>query len=130
MIDVSETLSNKIDDALRPLGITRSFRSYRALRECIIRICEQEDRLEAVQKECYEPIAETQHCKWKAIQGVVCRAAKLAWEVNPDAVRVMAVYPLTGRPSAVQFLEMVYNAVVRGCLKRVAVAQKVAQIIY
>lgn len=83
--------------AFRPLGITRSFRSYRALRECIIRICEQED-----------------HCKWKAIQGVVRRAAKLAWEVNPDAVRVMAVYPLTGCPSAVQFLEMVYNAVVRG----------------
>ena len=51
MIDVNETLSNKIDDVLRPLGITRSFRSYRALRECIIRICEQEDRLEAVQKE-------------------------------------------------------------------------------
>lgn len=66
MIDVNETLSNKIDDVLRPLGITRSFRSYRALRECIIRICEQEDRLEAVQKEIYEPIAETQHCKWKA----------------------------------------------------------------
>ena len=114
MIDVNETLSNKIDDVLRPLDITRSFRSYRALRECIIRICEQEDRLEAVQKELYEPIAETQHCKWKAIQGVVRRAAKLAWEVNPDAVRVMAVYPLTGCPSAVQFLEMVYNAVVRG----------------
>ena len=58
MIDVNETLSNKIDDVLRPLGITRSFRSYRALRECIIRICEQEDRLEAVQKEIYEPIAD------------------------------------------------------------------------
>lgn len=70
--------------------------------------------LEAVQKEIYEPIAETQHYKWKAIQGVVRRAAKLAWEVNPDAVRVMAVYPLTGCPSAVQFLEMLYNAVVRG----------------
>ena len=26
MIDVNETLSNKIDDVLRPLGITRSFR--------------------------------------------------------------------------------------------------------
>lgn len=59
----------------------------------------QTGRLEAVQKEIYEPIAETQHCKWKAIQGVVRRAAKLAWEVNPDAVRVMAVYPLTGCPS-------------------------------
>ena len=62
----------------------------------------------------FDTFAETQHCKWKAIQGVVRRAAKLAWEVNPDAVRVMAVYPLTGCPSAVQFLEIVYNAVIRG----------------
>lgn len=115
MMDVkTESLNLKIDDVLRPLGITRSFRAYRALRECVVLICEQEDRLEAVQKEIYEPVAETQHCKWPAIQSAVRRASKLAWEVNPDAVRRLAGYPLTGCPSAVQFLEMVYNAVVRG----------------
>ena len=118
MTDVQNvTLSAKIDDVLRPLGITRSFRSYRALRECIVRICNQEERLEAVQKEIYEPVAEMQHCKWPAIQSAVRRAAKLAWEVNPDAVRELAGYPLTGCPSAVQFLEMVYNAVARSSSK-------------
>ena len=53
----TETLNLKIDDVLRPLGVTRSFRSYRTLRECITLIFEQEDRLESVQKEIYEPVA-------------------------------------------------------------------------
>ena len=69
---------------------------------------------ETVQKEIYEPIAEAQHCKWPAIQSAVRRAAKLAWEVNSAGVQALAGYPLPGCPSAVQFLEMVYNAVVRG----------------
>lgn len=105
---------NDVDSILRPLGVTRNVKSYRALRECIFRICEQEDRLEAVQKEIYEPVAEAQHCQWSAIQSAVRRAAKLAWEINPVGVQKLAGYPLTDCPSAVQFLEMVYNAVVRG----------------
>ena len=37
-----------------------------------------------------------------------------AWTINPERVQTLAGYPLTGAPSAVQFLEMLYNAVVRG----------------
>lgn len=107
-------LAFKIDAVLRPLGVTHASRSYRALHECVTLICDQEDRLEAVQKEIYEPVAETQRVKWVAVQSAVRRAAKLAWETNPERVRELAGYPLTGCPSAVQFLEMVYNAVVRG----------------
>lgn len=107
-------MSPELDAILRPLGITRSSRSYRTMCECIALICEQEDRLEAVQKEIYEPIAEQQNVKWVAVQSAVRRAAKLAWEINPAAVQQLAGYPLTGCPSAVQFLEMVYNGVVRG----------------
>ena len=77
-------------------------------------ICEQEDRLEAVQKEIYIPISDQRRCKWSAIQSAVRRAAEKAWALNPEGVQQLAGYPLTGAPSAVQFLEMLYNAVVRG----------------
>lgn len=110
----STELKCKIDTVLRPLGITHASRSYRALCACVALIYEQEDRLEAVQKEVYEPIAEQQNVKWVAVQSAVRRAAKLAWQTNPERIRELAGYPLTGCPSAVQFLEMVYNAVVRG----------------
>ena len=114
MLDVkTKESSAQIDAVLRPLGITRSSKSYRALCECIQLICEQEDRLEAVQKEIYTPVAEQRHCKWQAVQSAVRRAAKSAWELSPERVQELAGYPLSGAPSAVQFLEMLYNAVVR-----------------
>ena len=109
-----DSLSARVNDVLRPLGITRSMKAHRILCGCVERIAAQEDRLEAVQKELYEPLAEQYDCEWKAIQSMVRRAAKTAWAVNPERVQQLAGYPLTGCPSAVQFLEMVYNAVVRG----------------
>jgi hypothetical protein len=45
----------QLDQILRPLGITRSSKNYRVLCDCVALICEQEDRLEAVQKEIYTP---------------------------------------------------------------------------
>lgn len=41
----------QVDGVLRPLGITRNMRAYHTLSEALRLICEQEDRLEAVQKE-------------------------------------------------------------------------------
>lgn len=50
----SSTLSLRVAQTLRPLGIIRSMRSYSILADCLQLIWEQEDRLEAVQKEIYE----------------------------------------------------------------------------
>ncbi len=107
-------LSIRLDDVLRPLGITRNVKSYRILCDCVKLVCEREDRLEAVQKEVYFPVAEKHMRKWTAVQSAIRRAAQIAWDTSPDAVQQLAGYPLDGCPSAAQFLEMVYNAVVRG----------------
>lgn len=67
----SSTLSLRVAQTLRPLGIIRSMRSYSILADCLQLIWEQEDRLEAVQKEIYEPVAE-KHCSdWTAIQSTI-----------------------------------------------------------
>lgn len=86
----------QLDQILRPLGITRSSKNYRVLCECVALICEQEDRLEAVQKEIYTPISKQRRCKWSAIQSAVRRAAEKAWALNPEGVQQLAGYPLTG----------------------------------
>ena len=104
----------QLDQILRPLGITRSSKNYRVLCECMALICEQEDRLEAVQKEIYTPISDQRHCKWSAIQSAVRRAAEKAWALNPEGGQLLAGYPLTGAPSAEQIMEMLYNAVETG----------------
>ena len=113
MTTVNPDLLVQLDKVLRPLGITHNLRSHYILCKCIERIFEQEDRLNAVQKEIYMPIAEEHHNNWSAIQSAVRRAAQTAWQTDPDAVREMAGYPLDGCPSAVQFLEMLYNTIAR-----------------
>ena len=102
-----------VSDLLRPLGITRNMKAYRILSDALGLICEQEDRLEAIQKEVYEPLSKAHHCNWTAIQSIIRRAAKTAWTTNPELLQKLAGYPLDGAPSAVQFLEMLYNAIVR-----------------
>ena len=104
----------QVDGVLRPLGITRNMRAYHTLSEALRLICEQEDRLEAAQKEIYEPLADRHCCDWTAIQSMIRRAAQTAWATNPAQVQHLAGYPLTGCPSAVQFLELLYNGMVRG----------------
>lgn len=111
---ITTELSAHINDLLRPMGITRNMSAYSILQQCLELICEQEDRLEAVQKEIYEPLADRHCCDWTAIQSMIRRAAQTAWATNSTQVQRLAGYPLTGCPSAVQFLELLYNGMVRG----------------
>lgn len=106
-------IGSQLDKILRPMGITRNLRSYHLICACIVRIFEQEDRLGAVQKEIYMPIAEADRCNWTGIQSAIRRAAQTAWHNCPDTVCRMAGYPLDGCPSAVQFLEILYNTIAR-----------------
>ena len=79
---VSE-LSTQVNDLLRPMGITRNLSAYSILCQCLELVCEQEDRLQAVEKDIYTPIADRRRCEPKAIQSAVRRAAKGAWLTNP-----------------------------------------------
>ena len=80
-------IGSQLDKILRPMGITRNLRSYHLICACIVRIFEQEDRLGAVQKEIYMPIAEADRCDWTGIQSAIRRAAQTAWHNCHDTVR-------------------------------------------
>ena len=45
------------------------------------------------------------------MESAVRRTAKLAWKTDPEKVQVLAGYPLDHRPTAGQFLEMLYSVV-------------------
>lgn len=100
----------QFDCLLRPLGLTRLQSDYYALRQCLALVCAQPDRLLALQKEVYLPVAEASGHTWRAVESAVRRAAKLAWKTDPERVRALAGYPLDCRPTAGQFLEMLYAA--------------------
>ena len=55
---VTSDLSARINDVLRYVGITRNMNAYIILSQALTLIAEDEDRLRAVEKEIYTPIAD------------------------------------------------------------------------
>lgn len=55
---VTSDLSDRINDVLRYVGITRNMNAYMILSQALTLIAEDEDRLRAVEKEIYTPIAD------------------------------------------------------------------------
>ena len=110
---VTSDLSARINDVLRYVGITRNMNAYIILSQALTLIAEDEDRLRAVEKEVYTPIADKKPYEPKAVQSTIRRASKVAWDLCPDHVQELAGYPLNGRPSAVTMLELLYNGVAR-----------------
>ena len=110
---VTSDLSARINDVLRYVGITRNMNAYMILSQALTLIAEDEDRLRAVEKEIYTPIADKTLRGPRAVQSTVRRASKVAWDFFPDRVQELAGYPLNGRPSAVAMHELLYNGVAR-----------------
>ena len=110
---VTSDLSARINDVLRYVGITRNMNAYIILSQALTLIAEDEDRLRAVEKEIYTPIAGKKLYEPKAVQSTIRRASKVAWNLCPDRVQELAGYPLNGRPSAMTMLELLYNGAAR-----------------
>ena len=65
---VTSNLSAHINDVLRYVGITRNMNAYIILSQALTMIAEDEDRLRAVEKEIYTPIADKKLYESKAVQ--------------------------------------------------------------
>ena len=75
---VTSDLSACINDVLRYVGITRNMNAYMILSQALTLIAEDEDRLRAVEKEIYTPIADKTLRGPRAVQSTVRRASKVA----------------------------------------------------
>lgn len=53
---ITTELSARINDLLRPMGITRNMSAYGVLQQCLELICEREDRLQAVRRIFIHPL--------------------------------------------------------------------------
>ncbi len=68
---VTSDLSARINDVLRYVGITRNMNAYMILSQALTLIAEDEDRLRAVEKEIYTPIADKTLRGPRAVQSTV-----------------------------------------------------------
>ena len=101
---VTSDLSACINDVLRYVGITRNMNAYIILSQALTLIAEDEDRLRAVEKEIYTPIADKKLYEPKAVQRTIRRASKVAWDLCPERVQELPISKL---------LELLYNGVAR-----------------
>ena len=111
---INETdLERDIDDLIRPLGVTRRGERRTRLLKALFLICENEDRLNAVVKEIYCVVGKDCHCSSDAVDHSIHQAACTAWKTNRAYLMELAGYPLDAPPSAADFLEILYNRLVR-----------------
>ena len=99
-----------IEDTLRELGIGKNYISQKRTVVVIQLALEDEDRLLRVKKGIYIPAAEQCNCTWSAVERNIRTVVEKAWEVNRDGLIKMAGDPMSGPPTASEFIEiMVYH---------------------
>lgn len=102
-----------IQDTLRSLGITRCYRGFKQTSYAIYLAVSDDSRLESVTKCIYMETATHFHCKWNAVERNIRTVAARACQFNPGLLSQMAGYPLTGTPSASEFIEIIASYILR-----------------
>ena len=99
----------EIQAALRPLGITSSYKGYRHACYSIKLVLRERYRLEAVTKEVYMETAEHYGCDWHAVERNIRTVVARAWMINPTLLMEIAGYPMHCAPTAKEFIEIMSN---------------------
>ncbi len=102
-----------VSGLLRPLGITNNYVGCTQLTRAVELILENPDDIQAVHKQLYAVIAEEYGIQPKSVESNIRTLARIAWENDPAGLEQIAGYSLEGKPSAVQFIEMIFNDIQR-----------------
>ena len=92
---VTSDLSARINDVLRYVGIIRNMNAYIILSQALTLIAEDEDRLRAVEKEIYTPIADKKLYEPKVVQSTIRRADAYQRPHNPHCTTISSDHTQT-----------------------------------
>lgn len=107
---------NTLFDLLRTFGITNSYKGCGQLIKAVNIVLECPDELHAVHKHIYAVIAEDYVCQPTSVERNIRTLIDIAWKTNPERLMEIAGYPLSGRPSAVKFIEIFSNYILKNNL--------------
>lgn len=105
----------EIYDLLYRLGLTANYTGFFYTSYAVWLAAERPDRLLMVTKWLYSSVAKQYHTTWTAVKLGIRLAVNIVWDANPDALREMAGFHLTAKPTPAKFLAIVsgYYAVHR-----------------
>lgn len=101
----SDALLN-ISAMLNKLGLHRRYKGYHRLAYAVYLVLENENRLEAVVKEVYMPVAEKFHCSWGAVERSLRVAGDHLWIDNHDALCEITGIKLRHPPTPADLLDI------------------------
>ena len=102
-----------IQNALRPLGITRCYKGAKYTSYAIELAIKNDICLEAVVKEIYMETASHFGCKWTAVERDIRTVVLRAWRTNSELLSQMAGYELSAPPAASEFIEILSSYIRR-----------------
>ena len=103
----------RINSILGELGIGKNYKGHREVAYGIQLLLEDEDRLCAVVKEIYIPVAEYFHVEWNAVERNLRTAIFRVWRMRRQRLLEIAGYEMTAPPTASEFLDILLSYVQR-----------------
>ena len=97
----------EIMNVLRLLGVGRNYRGFIQVTTAIMLVLENEERLTSITKDVYMETAQRTGCSWMSVERNIRTVIRRVWAVNPERLRMMAGYPLSGQPTVSEFIEIV-----------------------
>lgn len=108
-MNIEELLANE----LQLLGITKRYRGFRQVMSCVMLALDDEDRLLDITKTIYWEIADRFGCDTTCVERNIRTVARVAWNVNPTRLQELARYPLSGTPTASEFVTILFSYIQR-----------------
>ena len=106
-------MGNEIQIILRELGIGYTYRGYRSAVIAVSLAVEDENRLDSIVNNIYMETAKQTGVKWTAVERNIKTVIQRAWRTNPARLCEISGYPLSKPPTVSEFIDMMYNYVVR-----------------
>ena len=103
----------RINSILRELAIGKNYKGHREIAYAIQLLLEDEDRLCAVVKEIYIPVAEYFHVEWNALERNLRTAIFRVWRMRRQRLFEIAGYEMTVPPTGSEFLDILLSYVQR-----------------
>lgn len=97
-------------ELLQKLGIVPRYKGYQIVLSSLDCIADDEKSLTALKKEICIPVSEKLRCGSATVEAGIRRSAERAWQCNAELLTQISPQQLNHRPSARQFLEILYLA--------------------
>lgn len=104
-----------ITELLLSLGIGRQYRGHHMAAEAVATLIHNGAALLKFRQLILAPIAQRYACDWQCVERNLRTVIHRAWQLNPERLKEITMYPLTSEPSAAEFIDILAAHIMQKC---------------